>query len=335
MKNEENKKMKFTEAEKQLLIVMGYFKEGENPDKKTLEEFGKRNIGEYLVPWDEAYTTLIRNGLLQKKGNIYSLTDLGDIHRKVVERDNPLWLYEYNMYFARAEKSEAHRLFCEQVYGRNLCQHGIADVKQLTKLLDVLQLSEDNSVLDLGCGNGMITEYLSDISGASFTGIDLSEEAIKQAQKRKKKNLHFQVGNMYLLDFDENSFDAAISIDTLYFVDIQEVITQLLTIVKLHGQMGIFFTQWIDDDTEKEMLLPGNTELAEVLNKYNLEYRTVDFTKEEEEHWQKKVRVLEELKPKFEKEDNLTLYEYRYEEAQYYKEWDSQKRYRYLYHIQV
>lgn len=326
--------MKFTEAEKQLLLAMGYFKD-EKADKKTLEEFGKRNIGEYLVSWDNAYTTLTERGLLQKKDTTYALTDRGELYRKDVEQDNPLWLYEYNMYFARAEKSEAHKIFCEKVYGKNLCQHGIADMVQLTKLLEVLQLSEDTSVLDVGCGNGMITEWLSTVSGASFTGIDLSDVAITHAQERTNKNCSFQQGNMYCLDFDENSFDAAISIDTLYFVDIEKVITQLLTIVNSCGQMGIFYTQWIDDDAEKEMLLPGNTELAHVLNKYNLKYTTVDFTQEEEYHWQKKVKILKELKPAFEKEGSLELYEYRYDEAQYYKEWDPEKRSRYLYHILV
>lgn len=326
-------KMKFTEAEKQLLIVMGYFKSNP-PDTETLRGFGERNIGEYLVAWDEAYTRLIKKGLLQKKDNTFSLTELGETHRKAVEKNNPLWLYEYNTYFARAEKSDAHKIFCEKVYGKNLCQHGIADMHQLETLLHVLDVSENDSVLDLGCGNGLITAYLSEASGASFTGIDLSEEAIKQARKiAKKDRLNFQRGNMNDLNFDENTFDAVVSIDTLYFVDdLEEVMNQLLKIVKSGGQMGIFYTQWIENETA-EMLLPEHTELGVVLKKYDLEYETLDFTKAEVKHWQKKVKVLEELKPEFEKEGSLELYEYRYDEATYYEKWNPEKRSRHLYHV--
>lgn len=327
--------MTVTEAEKQLLLVMGYFKD-EPPNKKTLLEFGKRNIKKYLVPWDTAYSTLIKKGLLQKTGDSYTLTEKGEFHRKALEKENPLWLYEYNLYFTWVEKSEAHKKFCEKVYGKNLCQHGIADMAQLTTLCDVLQLGKDNTVLDLGCGNGFITAWLCNVSGASFTGIDIAEEAINQAHKYTRKNLHFEVGNMNHLHFDENSFDTVISVDTLYFADtLNDVITQLLTILKPHSQMGIFYTQWIDDDTEKELLNPDSTELAAVLNRYNLEYQTIDFTKAEEVHWKRKVSVLKELKPAFEKEGNLDLYEYRYDEAVYYNEWNPEKRSRYLYHVHV
>ena len=322
----------FTEAEKQLLIVMGHFK-GTFPDEKKLLKFGEENIGEYLVRWDDAYTMLMEKGLLQKKGTGYFLTERGESERITVEVDNPLWLYEYNMYFTRAETSEAHRIFCERVYGKNLCQHGITDMNQLHQLIEVLHLSQSDTVLDLGCGCGLITEWLSDATGASFTGIDLSGEAIKQAKKRERKDLHFQIGNMNHLEFDENSFDAIISIDTFYFVDLNDIVVQLKEIVNPHGQMGIFFTQWIDDDTEKELLFPKCTELAAALNNNHLQYTTQDFTREEEEHWHKKVEVLEELKPLFEKEGNLKLFEYRYDEAVYYKGWDPEKRSRYLYHI--
>lgn len=326
--------MKFTEAEKQLLVVMGYFK-GQSPDKKTLREFGEKNIGEYLATWDKAYTSLAEKGLLQKKGSTFSLTESGEICRKTVEKYNPLWLYEYNMYFVRAEKSEAHRIFCEKVYGKNLCQHGIADMYQLQTLLEVLALSGSDSVLDLGCGNGLITSWLSDVSGAFFTGVDLSEEAIKQARKiAKKDRLTFHIGNMNNLHFAENTFDAIISIDTLYFVDnLEEVLNQLIKIGTPHGHMGIFYTQWIEDEKETEMLCPENTELGVILQKYDLEYETLDFTKAEEEHWRKKVTVLEELKSEFVREGNTALYEYRYDEAEYYEKWDPEKRSRHLYHI--
>ena len=40
----------------------------------------------------------------------------------------------------------------------------------------VLELDETDRVLELGCGNGLITEYISDTAGAHITGLDISDE---------------------------------------------------------------------------------------------------------------------------------------------------------------
>jgi hypothetical protein len=37
----------------------------------------------------------------------------------------------YNDFYPRAEQSKAHRTLCERVYGKNLCQHGMADMNQI------------------------------------------------------------------------------------------------------------------------------------------------------------------------------------------------------------
>jgi cyclopropane fatty-acyl-phospholipid synthase-like methyltransferase len=189
----------------------------------------------------------------------YSLTEKGKAARKTIEVANPLWLYEYNNFFDRAKKSKAHALFCEMVYGENLCQHGLADLFQLNKLLEVLSLKEGDRVLDLGCGNGYITEFLSDRTGAFFEGIDISSEAIEQASARtamRKERLTFKVGNMNQLDFLPQTFSAAVSIDTLYYVDnLEETLKQLISVLKPEGQMGLFFTEWINNPEDKASLL--------------------------------------------------------------------------------
>lgn len=341
--------MDFTEAEKQLLIAVGWLKSryglmagmsaDSKPSRKNLEEFGRLWIGKYLVDWSDAYRSLIGEGFLSETDGDYSLTEKGDAARKTLEVANPLWLYEYNNFFDSAEKSRAHALFCERVYGKNLCQHGLADVFQLNKLLEVLSLTESDRVLDLGCGNGRITEFLHDQTRAFFEGIDISNEGIEQARARTASangRLTFSVGNMNRLDFPPQTFSAAISVDTLYYVnDLEETLKQLFPILKPEGQMGLFFTEWTNNPEDKANLLPENTSLAVILKKYNLKFTTFDLNAHEAEHWRKKVDVLEQLKPEFEKEGNLGLYNYRYSEAIRYANWDLRMRSRYLYHIRL
>ena len=54
-------------------------------------------------------------------------------------------------------------------------------------------------IVDLGCGNGMIAEYISDVTDAHVTGLDYIPTAIAQAQARtaaKADRLTFPVGDI-------------------------------------------------------------------------------------------------------------------------------------------
>jgi 2-polyprenyl-3-methyl-5-hydroxy-6-metoxy-1,4-benzoquinol methylase len=336
-----------TEAEKQLLIAAGWLRSrygsmaglgaGSEPSRENLEAFGRVWMGKRLADWSAAYRSLADEGLLSENGGAYSLTEKGDAARRELELTNPLWLYEYDTFFADAAGSKAHALFCERVYGENLCQHGLADMAQLRLLLEVLNLSAGDRVLDAGCGSGLITEYLHERTGASFEGLDISEEGIRQARARtasKGARLAFRVGNLNRLDLGPQTFDAVVAVDTLYYVDdLGETLRQLVAALKPGGQMGLFFTAWVNDAADAAGLLPENTSLAVLLKKYGLGFTAFELTAQEAEHWRRKVEALERLKPEFEREGNLGLYHYRHSEAARYANWDLSQRSRHLYHV--
>ena len=80
------------------------------------------------------------------------------------------------------------------------------DVEQLNKLLEILSLNESSRVLDLGCGIGSVTEYISDVTGAHITGVDFAEDAIIRARSRtraKRNRLTYEVGDMNDLRFPD------------------------------------------------------------------------------------------------------------------------------------
>jgi ubiquinone/menaquinone biosynthesis C-methylase UbiE len=347
--SQDNLRRELTEAEKQLLIAAGWLRSryglmagmdaASKLSRENLEAFGRVWIGKYLVDWSDAYRSLVSHGYLAQHEGEFSLTPEGQAARKALEVVTPLWVYEYDNFFGDAEQSRAHALFCERVYGKNLCQHGLADVSQLDKLLAALRLSGGASVLDIGCGNGRITEHLHDLTGAHFNGVDISAEAIAQARTRtaaKRGRLTFAVGNMNRLDFAPQTFDAVVAVDTLYYVDdLEETLRQLSLLLKPTGQMGLFYTQWINDPADRAGLLPANTSLAVLLKKHHLQFTAIDLTESEAEHWRKKLAVLEQLKPEFEREGNLGLYHYRHSEAFRYANWAPNRRSRHLYHVRL
>ncbi|MEN6293271.1 MAG: methyltransferase domain-containing protein, partial [Methanobacterium sp.] len=87
----------------------------------------------------------------------------------------------YDKFYDRAEKSHAHAIFCERVYGINLCQHGMADEDQINLMLDELGLDDTSNVLDLGCGPGHISNHIQKKSKCRLVGLDISPVAIQRA----------------------------------------------------------------------------------------------------------------------------------------------------------
>ena len=223
----------------------------------------------------------------------------------------------YTRFYQAVASSAANAEYCARVYGRNLCQHGFAELDHLDHLIRVSEISAGTRVLDLGCGNGMISEYIADQTGAHITGIDFVERAIHDAQVRtagKRDRLEFRVMDMSRLDFPPASFDVVIAIDTLYFTDIYETLRPVIPMLRPGGRLVAFFDQSCGPDKPleeypRELILPDGTELAQALQRLGLSYRTWDYTEAMLAHLRRRRSVLLDLKAQFEAEGNRFLYD--------------------------
>lgn len=240
--------------------------------------------------------------------------------------------------------SQANALFCERVYGRNLCQHGFASMVQIDAMLEVLNLGPGQRALDLGCGLGMISEYIADQTGAHVTGLDYIPLAIQQAQERtvvKSDRLAFIAEDLNSLSFPENSFDAVIAIDTLYFCeDLAATVGKLSAALRPGGQMAVFYSHGPDPHQPKESfpaetLLPDRTPMAQAFQANSLPFRTWDYTDDDYRMIQLRKQVLPDLRARFEAEDCLFIYQNRLDEANGIGGFTEEGLYaRYLYHVQ-
>lgn len=249
----------------------------------------------------------------------------------------------YTSYYAAIEQSQAHRAFCERVFGKDLGQHGFADLAQLDRILQLTGLGVGQHALDLGCGNGLIAEYLSDRSGAQITGIDYIPQAIQHAKQRsapKAQFLSFRVGDINRLDLPAGAFDLVLSIDTIYFSDdYRATLCALQAALRPGGQMAFLYSYgrepWVAKEAfPAEQLRADRTPLAQALLASCLPFQSYDLTQEDYRLAQRRKAVLAELKPQFEAEGLEFLYQNRLGDAEgVCQAIEEGLHARYLYHV--
>lgn len=85
-------------------------------------------------------------------------------------------------------------------------------------LISELSLNGNEEILDLGCGDGSLTEQLAQlVPNGNVLGIDASAGMITAAQKRVKPNLLFMKMDINVIDF-QNKFDIIFSNAALHWV---------------------------------------------------------------------------------------------------------------------
>jgi RimJ/RimL family protein N-acetyltransferase/SAM-dependent methyltransferase len=227
----------------------------------------------------------------------------------------------YNEYFRRAVSSRAHSTFCERVYGRDLCQHGMMDMAELDYLVSLL--APGAKVLEIGCSNGLVSEYIQERSGCTLLGVDYSDVAIAQAQARTghKPGLQFQCVDLLHEPVPGGDYDVILLIDSIYFLgDFVESLSKFYEKLNQTGRLILSAFQAKREDDPEDVLEPQHTLVSQALQALNYSWSMVDFSENVRNHWLKNCRVAEELKQDFISEDNQFLYDARVAENVWFRE---------------
>jgi cyclopropane fatty-acyl-phospholipid synthase-like methyltransferase len=305
-----------TNKELILMSILGYLVKSNRPLTKENIEFiisVKTPLLENI--WNNVCDNLISKGyIIENTENnakvIYTHTDKCSDILKYCYVNNVLVKEFYSNYYQIAQNSEAHGIFCSKVYGKNFCQHGMADMNQINKLLKISNIKSNDKVLEIGCGSGYITKYIYDATNCSLTGIDLSEKAIEIAKNKytlENNKLNFISVDMNKISSIKEEFDFIIAIDSLFFSGkIKHLLLSLGNLLRIKGKLFTF------------MIYPNEQEklnFEKHLNELNYKFQKYDFTKENTKHWELKSKVLVNLKNLFLAENNMFLYKNRITEC--------------------
>jgi len=115
-------------------------------------------------------------------------------------------------------------------------------------LLRDVQIPENQTVLDVGCGTGISTfELMKRVQGKGrFYGIDISQKmtdlAVIRATDLGYSNVDFRKGDAERLEFPESSFDLVISNLAFHWVQNKEKpLREMFRVLRTGGQVALLF----------------------------------------------------------------------------------------------
>jgi len=120
-------------------------------------------------------------------------------------------------------------------------------------------VNDSDKVLDLGCGNGRLSELFQG-KNLDYFGVDFSERLIGIAGK-KHPQLKFQVADALNLPFPDNFFDKVFSIAVLHHIPSRELRLKFMIEVKRTLKPGgsLFITVWKFHKVEALLLIFKST----------------------------------------------------------------------------
>jgi 2-polyprenyl-3-methyl-5-hydroxy-6-metoxy-1,4-benzoquinol methylase len=102
-------------------------------------------------------------------------------------------------------------------------------------LEELWEKASPSSILDVGCGEGVLTEQWADKLGSGrIVGIDLDAPKLKaEWEKRQRANLEYKVEDATNLSFADNEFDMASAIEVLEHVpDPERTVAEMARVAK-------------------------------------------------------------------------------------------------------
>jgi SAM-dependent methyltransferase len=219
---------------------------------------------------------------------------------------------EFSKKIGRLTRSRAYLDFCEEVYGYRVYLFNMMDKQQIDFVLSSIPVSSEDTILDLGCGSGSILNLLVQKYGCRGIGIDLLEDDILEKAGMSFTYINSDIDRIYDYSLKPT---ITLSVDTLYFSkDLDKLVRNLNSIE--NNKMYLFYSQYIFDEAfaDKSILNSHNSKIADVLNKNNISFNTIDYSENERLLYENSLKVLQKYKKAFEDERNIDLYEQKVKE---------------------
>jgi len=130
----------------------------------------------------------------------------------------------------------------------NLESRGHADgfLRMVQALTDAAELQPGGTVLDVGCGTGVVDRWLGRRTAGQnrIVGLDINRYLLQEAAALARKEglegaVDFREGSAEALPFPDNSFDVTISITVIEEVDAERMLREMVRVTKPGGRVAV------------------------------------------------------------------------------------------------
>jgi demethylmenaquinone methyltransferase/2-methoxy-6-polyprenyl-1,4-benzoquinol methylase len=107
-------------------------------------------------------------------------------------------------------------------------------------LVDRASVERGESILDVGCGTGVLEEFL-DGRGGFVVGLDLTEEMLRLAQEKRIGCFQsLSVGDAERLPFRDASFDLLVSCYVVKYCDSRRFASEMMRVLRPGGRLVLY-----------------------------------------------------------------------------------------------
>ncbi|MBB3061746.1 class I SAM-dependent methyltransferase [Microbulbifer rhizosphaerae] len=112
--------------------------------------------------------------------------------------------------------------------------------RETALILEGLQPSSGESLLDVGCGTGFFTRNLSASMDGEVVGVDINQEWLEYARLHSDGRATFDIADARSLPYATASFDLVISITALCFIEEQlAAVREILRVARRRFAIGL------------------------------------------------------------------------------------------------
>jgi SAM-dependent methyltransferase len=172
----------------------------------------------------------------------------------------------------------------------------------IDNLSDFLKIKSKDKVLDVACGKGRHSIYLSK-KGFDVTGVDLSPVSIEYASQFSSPNLHFQIGDMRSLPY-KGDFDYVLNMFTSfgYFDNDEENKSAFISMSNCLKEGGKLVIDFMNTEKVMSELIPLEVKTVDGIDfhiekkiEHGFILKNISFSAEGQKFlFQEKVRALVE-----------------------------------------
>lgn len=146
----------------------------------------------------------------------------------------------------------------------------------LSTIASLVKSAESSRILDIGCGEGIVTHFLIDnlsINSNHIVGLDIKGSCLKIAQGINPEVQFFQA-SIYKIPFQDNSFDLVLGLEVLEHLEFPE---------KAIGELNRVSKNWV-------IVSVPNDRMFRIGNMFRFKYLSSwGATPDHIQHWDKKT----------------------------------------------